>query len=66
MTEDKDFWEWIFAHGVKDCSIIFLRYDFKEYERVSRIVLDLIIDNNEKLYNRFVTITIDKIRIQKI
>jgi predicted nuclease of predicted toxin-antitoxin system len=66
LTEDKDFGEWIFAHGVKDCSIIFLRYDFKEYERISYIIFDLITDNNEKLYNRFVTVTVNKIRIRKI
>ena len=66
LTEDKDFGEWIFAHGVKNCSIIFLRYDFKEYEKIAQIILNLIRDNKEKLADKFVTITMDKIRIRKI
>lgn len=26
LTEDKDFGEWVFAHHVKDLSVLFLRY----------------------------------------
>ena len=66
LTEDKDFGEWVFAHGVKDCSIIFLRYDFKEYDRIAHIIVDLITDNKEKLSNKFITVTVNKIRIRKI
>jgi predicted nuclease of predicted toxin-antitoxin system len=30
LTEDKDFGEWVFAHHIKNLSVVFLRYHFKE------------------------------------
>lgn len=35
LTEDKDFGEWVFAHHVKDLSVLFLRYSFHEYKEIA-------------------------------
>jgi predicted nuclease of predicted toxin-antitoxin system len=37
LTEDKDFGEWVFAHHVKDISVIFLRYHFRDTEEIKNI-----------------------------
>lgn len=31
LTEDKDFGEWVFAHGIRDISVIFLQYPFAKW-----------------------------------
>lgn len=35
LTEDKDFGEWVFAHHVKDLSVLFLRYSFCEFQEIA-------------------------------
>ena len=66
LTEDKDFGEWIFAHKVKGVSVIFLRYHYKETDDIIKILVKLLKDNKDKLYNKFTTVTIDKIRTRSI
>ncbi|GAA0534615.1 DUF5615 family PIN-like protein [Chitinophaga japonensis] len=36
LTEDKDFGEWVFAHHVKDLSVLFLRYSFHEFREIAK------------------------------
>ncbi len=66
LTEDKDFGEWVFAHKIKGVSVIFLRYHFLETEKIIEILLDVLKNKREKLFNKFTTITIDKIRARNI
>lgn len=66
LTEDKDFGEWVFAHNVRDISVILLRYDYINLEAIASIVVNLIEDQGESLFGKFVTITLDKIRIRTI
>ena len=42
LTEDKDFGEWIFAHKVKDISVLLLRYSFSETLEITKVVLNLL------------------------
>ncbi|WP_414647024.1 DUF5615 family PIN-like protein [Chitinophaga sp.] len=42
LTEDKDFGEWVFAHHVKDLSVLFLRYSFQEFNEIAHTVVHLL------------------------
>ena len=65
LTEDKDFGEWVFAHHVKNLSVIFLRYSFQEFEKIAYAVVQVL--NNKKLIHPvFVTITARKIRVREL
>lgn len=66
LTEDKDFGEWVFAHKIKGVSVMFLRYTYKETDTIIDIVVDLLKNKREKLFNKFTTISVDKIRIREI
>lgn len=62
LTEDKDFGEWVFAHNISGISVIFLRYAFPETEAISEILIRLLKDRSEGLFDHFTTITTQKIR----
>lgn len=66
LTEDSDFGEWVFAHGRRGVSILYLRYgqsDLREIIRAVRLVLHNIADEE---VNRFTVITPKKIRTRDI
>ena len=42
LTEDKDFGEWVFAHHVKELSVLFLRYSFYEYKEIAQAIIQLL------------------------
>lgn len=66
ITEDKDFGELIFSHGIRDCSVIFLRYNKQDIEQINKNIIKTL---ESYYWNRghfFITITKDKIRIRKI
>ncbi|WP_165940131.1 DUF5615 family PIN-like protein [Dyadobacter psychrotolerans] len=62
LTEDKDFGEWVYAHNVKDISVLFLRYHFKDTDSIVKILLELLSKQRENLFGHFTTVTIHKIR----
>ncbi|MBO9201505.1 MULTISPECIES: DUF5615 family PIN-like protein [Niastella] len=65
LTEDKDFGEWVFAHHIKDLSVLFLRYSFHEYQEISKVIVHLLKTQTlERPF--FATITTKKIRIRKL
>ena len=64
LTEDKDFGEWVYAHNVKDLSVVFLRYKFNDTAKIIEILLNLFADGGDKLKGSFTTVTINKIRIR--
>lgn len=66
LTEDKDFGEWVFAHGVDAISVLFLRYTYTELAVISEILVNLIDKKGKNLYGKFVTITTEKIRFRNI
>lgn len=66
LTEDKDFGEWVFAHNVRDISVILLRYHFTDTSRIILILLDLLANRQEDLFGKFTVLTTQKIRIRHI
>jgi predicted nuclease of predicted toxin-antitoxin system len=65
LTEDKDFGEWVFAHHIKNLSVLFLRYSFHEYRQIAQTVAHLLKTNTlERPF--FATVTTEKIRIRKL
>jgi len=66
VTEDKDFGELVFSHNIKDCSVIFLRYEKEDFRKIANNINKLLEDYYTKSEHYFITITINKIRIRKI
>ncbi|MCR9015538.1 DUF5615 family PIN-like protein [Aquiflexum gelatinilyticum] len=66
ITEDKDFGELFFAHGLKNCSVIFLRYSRNEFEEVFNNLLSVLNNVLNKESLQFITIRAKSIRIKKI
>jgi len=66
LTEDKDSGEWVFAHNVQDVGVIFLRYNYTNTEGIIDLLLKLLNEKIDELFNKFTTITIDKIRIRNL
>ena len=65
LTEDKDFGEWVFAHHIKDLSVLFLRYSFHEYHEIAHTVVHLLKTQTlERPF--FATVTTKKVRIRKL
>ena len=65
LTEDKDFGEWVFAHHIKNLSVLFLRYSFEEYEIIARTLIHFL-QNQQLVHPVFVTLTTKKIRIRQL
>ncbi|MGB5943230.1 MAG: DUF5615 family PIN-like protein [Leeuwenhoekiella sp.] len=66
LTEDKDFGEWVFAHGIVSISVIFLRYSFLEQTKITQLLVDMLKEKDIELYGKFITITVNKIRYRTI
>jgi predicted nuclease of predicted toxin-antitoxin system len=66
ITEDKDFGELVFAHGVSGLSIVFLRYDQPEYSQIENALMEIIEKYHHQDTPHFITISKNKIRIRKI
>lgn len=66
LTEDKDFGEWVFAHHIKNISVVFLRYHYSEFEIIIDIVTKLFMERQKDLLNKFTTVTIKKTRARDL
>lgn len=66
ITEDKDFGELVFAHHVRNVSIIFLRYDQPQYFQIEKQLLDAVEKYLHQPENYFITISKLKTRATKI
>ena len=66
LTEDKDFGEWIFAHGAENSGVIFIRYHQSNRKEMNETLVKVIMDERESLYNKFTTISPGKIRMRDI
>lgn len=66
LTEDKDFGEWVFAHNVRDISVILLLYHYINIEAMASIVVNLIQEQGQALFGKFVVVTLNKIRMRTI
>ena len=66
ITEDKDFGELVFAHNLKNVSVIFLWYDKVDLPIIEDQLLrsvDFLIGKEDVF---FITITVNKVRITKL
>ena len=66
LTEDKDFGEWVFAHGIRDISVIFLRYHFRDTAALLATLLELLRTRLPNLTGAFTTVGVQKIRIRPL
>lgn len=66
ITEDKDFGELIFSYGIKDVSVILMRYDQPQYELIEFHVLKCLEDYFNEPETCFITISKSKIRTRRI
>ena len=66
LTEDKDFGEWVFAHGIRDISVIFLRYQFRDTAALLATLLELLRTRLPDLQGTFTTVAVQKIRIRPL
>ncbi len=64
ITEDKDFGELVFAHGFKNLSVIFLRYDQPEYNQIEDALLKCVSKYMDSSVKKYITITKSKIRVR--
>jgi len=65
LTCDKDIGEWVFAHGRKGFSVLFLRYDNEEIDDIIKNII-LILEKLTSKEHLFISITKNKIRQRKI
>lgn len=66
VTEDKDFGELVFAHGFKNVSVIFLRYDQPNYHQVDNALLKCIKIHFAENGRKYFTISKSKVRIRDL
>lgn len=66
ITEDKDFGELLFSHGIEKVSVLFMRYDQPQYQQIEEYFLTCIENYNRNPELCFITITKNKIRNRKI
>ncbi len=66
ITEDKDFGELIFSHGIKSISVILLRYDQPLYSQIESVLLRFLDEHVALIDHLFVTVTPGRIRIRSI
>ena len=66
VTEDKDFGELIFSYGIKDVSVIFMRYDQPQYSQIEHYFINCLLEYIENPRTCFITISKNKIRIRRI
>ena len=66
LTEDKDFGEWVFAHGIRDISVILLRYHFSDTAALTQTLLELLRTRLGDMAGAFTTVGVHKIRVRKL
>jgi len=66
ITEDKDFGELVFSHGIEGVSVLLMRYDQPQYELIEASVLKCIEDYSRDPDRCFITVSKNKIRTRRI
>ena len=64
--EDKDFGEWVFAHGQKIAGVILIRYPGNARKRLGEEIILLADDHGTELKNRFAVLEPGRARLRKI
>lgn len=66
LTEDKDFGELVFAYGITNFTVVFLRYDQPQYHQIENKLLSSIEEYYKNPGHYFITVTQKKIRLRKL
>ncbi|MGD8649759.1 MAG: DUF5615 family PIN-like protein [Desulfobacterales bacterium] len=66
LTEDKDFGEWVFAHGEKIESVILIRFPGNARKRLGEEIILLLDNHGIKLKSFFVVLEPGRARLRKI
>ena len=66
ITEDKDFGELLFSHGIEKVSVLFMRYDQPQYLQIENVFLKCIEDYLKNPELCFITISKNKVRNRKM
>jgi predicted nuclease of predicted toxin-antitoxin system len=66
LTEDKDFGEWVFAHGQSTGGIVLIRFPARMRQDMIRAVVELVSEHNEDLKDTFVVLEPGRARIRSI
>ena len=70
ITEDKDFGEWVFAHKVRNITVIFLRYEKEDVQQILFFLMGLLKELSEQKantsVNEFIAINKNKVRRRRI
>jgi predicted nuclease of predicted toxin-antitoxin system len=66
ITEDKDFGEWVFAHGEKIAGVVLIRFPGSARARLGEEIMLLVNDHGSKLKKCFVVLEPGRARIRKI
>ncbi len=66
LTEDSDFGEWVFAHGIKNICVVYMRYHHSEVDVIIHNLLQLLQTKKYNFKNSFFVLTPKKMRIRSI
>ena len=66
LTEDSDFGTWAFSLKEEINGVIYIRYKPQEYLEIAETIVLVVNKYNKELYNKFTTITKNKIRIRNL
>ncbi len=66
LTEDKDFGEWVFAHGEKVAGVILIRFPGNARKLLGEEIIILIDDHGIELKKCFVVLEPGRARLRKI
>ena len=66
LTEDSDFGEWVFAHGVDSICIIYMRYHHTEVGTITTNLLNLLENKKYNFQSSFFVLTPKKLRVRNI
>ena len=66
LTEDKDFGQFVYAHGQRAHSVLFLRYPRAVRQAIANDVVRLVAEHGDGLLGCFVTVRPGRIRITRL
>jgi predicted nuclease of predicted toxin-antitoxin system len=65
LTEDRDFGQWVFAHGFSTASVIFFRYPATARTMIAKDIVKFLKENKELISGCFIVIQPGRTRISR-
>jgi predicted nuclease of predicted toxin-antitoxin system len=66
LTEDKDFGDWVFAHGEQITGVVLIRFPASVRKRIGESVIDLVREHGPELKKSFTVLEPGRARIRKM